>query len=150
MIEYFTSNVWLIWILISVLCLLIELTSGDLYILCFAIGSLFAALTAALGMHWTVQVLVLVITSLLSIFFLRPVALRWLHKNDSDRKSNAEAIIGRTGIVSEDIPANGFGRVALDGDDWKAQTADGQPLSKGTKVTIVELDSIIITVQEAN
>ena len=150
MIEYFTSNVWLIWLLVSLLCMVAELTSGDLYILCFAIGSLGAALAAALGLNWVGQILVLVICSLLCIFFFRPVALRWLHRNDSDRQSNADAIIGRIGTVSETIDANGYGRVALDGDDWKAISSDGQTIEKGERVKILQRESIIITVERDN
>ena len=147
MIAYFTANVWLIWVLISVLCLLIELTAGDLDLLCVAIGGLCAAVASALGANWVVQILVLVVCSLLCILFLRPVALRWLHKNDVDAVSNADAILGRTGTVSETIEANGYGRVALDGDDWKAQAADAQQIAQGEKVKIVGRESIIVTVE---
>ena len=61
--------------------------------------------------------------------------------------SDADAIIGRIGRVSEDIEENGFGRVALDGDDWKAATSDGRALPAGTRVKIVDRESIIITVE---
>ena len=39
MIEFFTSNLWLIWVIISIVCLILELSSGDFFILCFAIGA---------------------------------------------------------------------------------------------------------------
>ena len=60
--------------------------------------------------------------------------------------SNADAIMGRMAMVSQDIPANGYGRVALDGDDWKATAKES--LSKGEKVIIVDRDSIILTVEK--
>ena len=43
MIEFFSTNVWLIWVIISIICLILELSSGDFFILCFAIGSAVAA-----------------------------------------------------------------------------------------------------------
>ncbi len=147
MIEYLTQHVWLIWILISVICLMLELGSGDLFILCFAIGALGASLTAALGMGLIPQLIVMALCSLLSIYFIRPVALRYLHRNDEDRVSNADAILGRTGIVSEAIEAKGFGRVAIDGDDWKAVSVDGSRIEAGEHVKVVGRDSIIITVE---
>ena len=33
MIEYFSAHLWQLWLLVSLLCLIIELTSGDLYVL---------------------------------------------------------------------------------------------------------------------
>lgn len=148
MITFFTANIWLIWLLVSLLCLMIELTSGDLYLLCFAIGGLCASLATALGADWVVQVIVFAVSSLLCLFFVRPTALRWLHKGEDNRLSNADAIIGRTGVVSEDIPANGYGRVALDGDDWKAESEDGQPVDKGEQVKITGRESIILKVMK--
>lgn len=43
MIDYFAQNLWLGWLLISLLCLLLELTNGDFFIVCFAVGGLFAS-----------------------------------------------------------------------------------------------------------
>ncbi len=144
MIEFFTQHVWLIWILISVLGLIIELGSGDLFILCFSIGALAASLTAALGLGIIPQLIAMALCALLSIYFIRPMALRYLHRNDPDRVSNADALIGREGRVSETI---GTGRVAIDGDDWKAVSADGMAIKKGDKVKVVGRESIIITVE---
>lgn len=148
MIDYLLQNVWLLWILISVICLILELGSGDLFILCFAIGALGASLTAALGMGVIPQLIAMAICSLLSIYFIRPVALRYLHRNDEDRVSNADALLGRTGTVSQTIAENGYGRVAIDGDDWKAVAAGGQRIEKGVKVKVIDRDSIIITVEK--
>lgn len=39
MIEYFSQNLWQVWAIIAVLCLILELFSGDFFILCFAIGA---------------------------------------------------------------------------------------------------------------
>ena len=150
MIEFFTQHVWLIWILISVLGLIIELGSGDLFILCFSIGALAASLTAALGLGIVPQLIAMTLCSLLSIYFIRPMALRYLHRNDPDRVSNADALIGREGRVSEAIAEGGSGRVAIDGDDWKAVSVDGSKIDKGEKVEIVSRDSIILTVKQIN
>ena len=148
MIEFFTQNVWLIWILVSVLCLILELGSGDLFLLCIAIGALGGSFTAALGLGIIPQLISVALCSLLSIYFIRPVALRYLHRNDENRVSNADAIIGRTGKVSQKIEKGGFGRVAIDGDDWKAVAFDGEEIPKDATVKVVARESIIITVEK--
>ena len=51
--------------------------------------------------------------------------------------------------TSETIEAEGYGRVAIDGDDWKAVSANGGRIEKGDNVKVVGRDSIIITVEPA-
>jgi membrane protein implicated in regulation of membrane protease activity len=54
-------------------------------------------------------------------------------------------------VVSERIDGEQHtGRVAIDGDDWKAVSEDGAVIEKGTNVEIVKLDSIIVTVRKCN
>ena len=50
--------------------------------------------------------------------------------------------------VAKKIEENGFGRVKIDGDDWKAQTSDGSAVEVGTKVKIEAFESIILTVKK--
>ncbi len=147
MIEYFASNMWQMWVIIAVICLILELMNGDFFIMCFAIGGVCSSIAAAVGGNIYVQLAVFAITSVLSLFFVRPAALRYLHKNEDTRVSNADALIGQTGRVSEPIVADGFGRVAIDGDDWKALSVDGQPIEKDARVRVVSRESIIITVE---
>lgn len=149
MIQYFLENLWLAWLLVSLLCLVLELTNGDFFIMCFAIGGVVAAIVSAFSDSFTLQVIVFAVVSALSIFFVRPFALKYLHKNKDNRVSNADAIIGRIGKVTESIAANGHGRVKVDGDSWKAVTANNLAIEEGTTVRIVALNSIIVTVERA-
>ena len=147
MIEYLTSNLWLIWIIISILCLILELSSGDFFLLCFAIGAAVGAIVAGCGLSLTWQIIIFALVSALSLLLVRPALIRKLHKPQKVRLSNAEAMIGREGRVTEEIEANGYGRVAIDGDDWKARSIDGSAIVNGTRVRVVKMDSIIISVE---
>ncbi|MBR1932555.1 MAG: NfeD family protein [Prevotella sp.] len=146
MIEYLSANLWQMWAVLAVLGLLLELSSGDFFIMCFAIGACGAALVSPfVGFYW--QLAVFAVVTAFSIFQVRPFALRYLHRGEENRVSNADAIIGQTGRVSQTIPAGGFGRVALSGDDWKAVATDAEELPVGTAVRVVGRESIIITVE---
>lgn len=145
-IDYFMQHLWQLWVLISLACLILELTNGDFFIMCFAIGGVFSAIAAALGFGGIVQVIVFALFTVLSLMFVRPVALRYLHRGEDKRVSNADALLGRIGVVSEAVKEGGYGRVAIDGDDWKAVSADGMAIEKGDKVKVVGRESIIITV----
>lgn len=147
MIDFFTSNLWLIWVIISILCLILELSSGDFFILCFAIGAAVSAIVAGCGANLTWQIVLFAVVSALSLLLVRPALIRKLHKPQRERLSNAEAMIGQEGRVSENIEAGGYGRVAIDGDDWKARSADGSAIDKDVRVRVVKMDSIILTVE---
>ena len=127
---------------------MLELTNGDFFIICFAIGGVVAdVLFRRFSDSYALQVIAFAVVSALSIFFIRPFALKYLNKNKDIRLSNADAIIGRTGKVTEPITPNGYGRVEIDGDSWKATSVGGVAIAEGTRVSVVSLDSIIITVK---
>ena len=148
MTDYLYEHLWQVWAVISILCLILELSSGDFFIICFSIGAVFSIIASFLGLGFYWQLFVFAVFSLLSIFFVRPVALRYLHKNESHRKSNADALIGRTGRVTETIPAGNNGYVQIDGDQWKAISQSDVDIPAGTTVRVVHRESTIITVEQ--
>ncbi|MDD7462738.1 MAG: NfeD family protein [Prevotellaceae bacterium] len=144
--DFLFFDLWILWLIVSLLCLIIELLSGTLYILCLAIGSLIACLSSFLGIPFEWQILVFALASLASVFLIRPLALSFLHRGEDKRKSNVDALIGKQGVVIETIEQDGSGYIKVDGDEWKAVSIDGLDIPKGTKVQIVRMDSIIATV----
>lgn len=147
MIDYLITNMWLLWLIISLVCLIIELSSGDLYLLCFSIGALIAMGAEVCGAPMWLQVLVLAIASVLCLLFVRPKLIKRLH-NKEERKSNADALIGRTGKVITDIPAGGhFGYVKISGDEWRCVSESGEAIPVDTIVTVVKQESIVLTVK---
>lgn len=148
MLSYFAEHLWQVWLIVSFLCLIIELTNGDFFIFCFAVGGVGGLMTSLVTDSLTAQIIVFAIVSVLSIFFIRPIMLKYFHRKDSDRKSNAEALIGRIGKVTDPIAEAGYGYVQIDGDSWKAHTTDGHAIAAGQKVEVLKMDSIILTVKE--
>lgn len=150
MIQYFSENIWLFWLAISAICLILELSSGDFYITCFALGGLAAMAFSFVSIPFWLQVVVFALCSVFSIWLVRPRLLACLHAGGEERPSNADALMGREGKVSEAIQAGGFGRVQIDGDDWKADSAGGVAIGQGRKVRVVGRESIILTVEPAD
>ena len=146
MIEYLAQHLWQMWAVVAVICLILELTAGDFFIICFSIGSVFAAITAALGGGIYLQLLMFAVFTLISLFWVRPFAQRYLHKGEDNRVSNADALMGRQGRVVETVKADGFGRVQIDGDIWKAVTNEPADIPEGRNVRVVGRESTIITV----
>lgn len=146
MMDYILSNMWQMWVAFAIVCLILELTAGDFFILCFSVGAVFAAISAAIGLNGYVQLVVFALFTLISLFWVRPFAKRYLHKGEDARVSNADALIGRQGRVVETVKAGGYGRVQIDGDIWKAITSSETDIPEGKNVTVIGRESTIITV----
>ena len=146
MIDYLIANMWQVWAVVAIVCLILELSSGDFFIICFSIGAVFALISAVLGLSIYWQVFIFALFTLLSVLFVRPVALRYLHKNDPNKLSNADALMGRTGRVTEEIKAGASGYVQIDGDLWKA--VSNSDIAVGSTVRVIGRESTILTVKQ--
>lgn len=148
MIDYISQNLWLIWTVVTFVCMILELSSGDFYVTCFAIGALVSIVTALVGLPFWAQVVVWAVCSILSIRLIRPHLVHLISRGADHRRSNADALTGQIGEVTQCIVKGDYGRVKLDGDDWKAEaptaTAD---IQLGTKVRVVGRESIILQVE---
>lgn len=150
MIAYLLQHVWQIWAIVAVVCLILELMAGDLFIICFSFGAVAAAIVAGLGLNGYFQLAAFSVFTLVCLFWVRPFAKRYLHKGEDSRVSNADALMGRQGRVVETVKADSFGRVQIDGDIWKAVTKAGADIPEGTNVKVVGRESTIITVETLN
>jgi len=148
MVEYFMNNLWLAWLVISIVCIIIEVTSFDFFVTCFAIGALGAMCGALVGLPFWMQILVWAVISLLSILFIRPVLTKRIHASADRRISNADALIGKEGRVIDAIEADGHGYVKIDGDEWRSVSSDHSRIDVGSRVRVVSRDSIILTVSK--
>ena len=147
MIDYISQHVWQLWVVIAVVCLILESMAGDFFIICFAIGAVFAAIVSAFDGGIWLQLSAFAVFTLISLFWVRPFAQRYLHKGEDSRVSNADALLGRQGKVVETVKAGGYGRVQIDGDIWKAVTLGEVDIPEGSNVTVIDRASTIITVE---
>ncbi len=149
MLEYLSANLWQMWTLVAVLCLVLELCSGDFVLVCFSVGAGAAALACPFAGFY-IQMTVFVVITIVSLIFLRPFAKRYFHTDGGGRVSNADALIGRIGKVVETIEAGGYGRVSIDGDIWKTQSDEKEDINIGEKVVVVDRKSTILKVEKTS
>ena len=147
MLAYILENMWQVWAVVAVICLILELMAGDFFIICFSIGAVGGLLTALLSDSLYLQLFAFAVFTVLALVYVRPFAKRYLHKGEDSRVSNADALMGRQGRVVETVKAGGFGRVQIDGDIWKAVTNENQSIPTGTNVYVIGRESTIITVE---
>lgn len=141
---------WHIWVIVALFFIIVEIFTSGFAVACFSIGALPAAIGAACGCSLIWQITIFAVFTFIAFAFVRPTILKLFYKSAPGTETNGNALIGRKGRVSADIdPASGKGRVAIDGDDWKAVSEDGSPIEKGASVEVVGVESIIITVKRA-
>jgi len=141
-------ELWHIWVLVALVFFIIEIFTSGFAVACFSIGALGSAVAAACGLSLLWQLVIFAILSIIALVTVRPLVVKLFFKKDEEYKTNGNALIGRHGRVSETIdPATGKGRVAIDGDDWKAVSADGTVIEKGAQVEVISIESVIITVK---
>jgi membrane protein implicated in regulation of membrane protease activity len=106
----------------------------------------FAALGAYLGLSVLWQLLIFSVVSFVAFVFIRPFVVKFLLKKKDEVLTNADAIVGRQAVVTEEInPDKNTGRVKIDGDDWKAEASE--VIAVGEKVEVISRDSIILKVK---
>ena len=137
-------EIWLYWIIAALILFIVELFTAGFAVICLSIGA-GAACDASLGM----QFLTFAIVTIIALAGVRPLLKRAFYKGGEKVATNASAMIGKRGVVCEEVDGDlEGGRVMIEGVDWRAITADGETLTKGTKVEVVAIDSVVLTVKK--
>lgn len=138
-----------IWLGIAIVLALFEAFTVQLVAIWFALGALVAILPAALGAPVPVQILVFVLVAGLTMVFTRPFLQRVLKVHR--QPTNADAVIGQTGIVLEELdPLEGTGRVRAGGLDWSARAESRQRIPAGAEVKVLRIEGVKLIVELAD
>lgn len=138
---------WHVWAILALLMLIAEIFVPGFFLFCLGIGALGASAAAAMGFGAAVQLVVFSILSLIAFFTIRPLMMKRLWKG-GDHKTNTDALIGRKARVTQEFePGLRLGRVAVDGDDWRAECTTDRPLHTGDIVRIIRVDSNTLVVE---
>jgi membrane protein implicated in regulation of membrane protease activity len=136
-----TQYAWIAWLVVILLCVIIELLTLEFTFLMVAAGSLGGLGADLLGAPWWLQILVALVLSVLLILTIRPLLLRVMHRGADPTQSNIDALLGMAGRVVLPVGELG-GQVRLaNGETWTAQLAPGTtgPLGDGTVVTVARI-----------
>ncbi|HEX3732906.1 MAG TPA: NfeD family protein [Mycobacteriales bacterium] len=130
-------DAWMIWLIAAVVLLIAELFSLDLVLAMFSTGALAAAISAASNVELVMQSLVFAGVSILTLVFVRPLALKLLRNTPDPAKTGLEALTGSIATVLKRVDEGG-GLVKLRGEEWSAQSYEpGEVFEPGDKVRVV-------------
>jgi membrane protein implicated in regulation of membrane protease activity len=140
------------WLVIAIAFFILEILTPGFVIMWFGVGALVASLLDLTGIHnLYVQVIVFAIVSILLVYSSRTIFKNFFIKNSpgNDIKTNVDALIGKIGIVYEDIDNHqSTGRIMVLSQDWLARTADDSLITKNEKVKVIKTDGIKLIVEK--
>jgi membrane protein implicated in regulation of membrane protease activity len=137
---------WIIWLTIAVVLIICEIaTSSVFFCLCLSIGSVFAAGASYLFNSNWIEIMVFIIVSILSLYFVRPFFKKMIKKSKTI-ESNVDALIGAEAIVSSKITPFTPGFVKVSGEIWRAES--NVEILEGDTVKIKKINGTTLTVEK--
>ena len=134
-----------IWLIIAVVCGLIEAGTIALVSVWFVIGAVVSFFMALIFTESILlQIFVFILFSILSLVFIRPVAKKYVDKYT--RGGNINSKVDKTGVVVQEIKKDEKGRVKIGDVEWLA--VSNEDISEGTKVRITNVDGNTLCVEK--
>lgn len=134
-----------IWLILMVLCLIVEASSVALVSLWFAAGCLVAMIASCLNGPVWLQVALFFAVSGILLAALRPLARRFLTPKLT--KTNVDSVIGSTGRVTVAVDnIEAVGQVKLGAMVWTARSTSGDPIPEGTLVRVDRIEGVKVFV----
>lgn len=136
-----------IWFLIGLVFLLAEFVVPGLIIVFFGIGCWVTSLSLIFlpELSFNYQLIIFLLSSVLSLGLLRRSLKKWLNKKNNDTDDGLEEYINKHCMVESDIVPDLGGKVSFKGALWDANS--DTEIKKGETVVIKKIDGIHLIVE---
>ncbi len=137
-------DIWMIWIIAGILCMIIEIFSHGFLFMSFGISAILIGILAAiLILSNTFQVILFLIIAVLVFLFLRKNSGKMIKVEE---QAAFEMPKKRKGVVTKDIPPDGKGYIKADGKELPAMSRNNVTIEKGQLVIITNIsdDGLIV------
>ncbi|MBE5818913.1 MAG: NfeD family protein [Clostridiales bacterium] len=136
-----------LWVALTIIFVIIEACTATLLTSWFAIGSIVAAILAALGAGFGWQVAVFFVVSLTLLFTTRPLLNKYLIKKTA---TNKDTLIGVKAFATQTIDNLAeTGYVKINGVLWAARSSNGDVINENTLVEIIQIQGNKLIVSPA-
>ena len=132
------------WLIIILVFLIIEGMTTNLVTIWFAFGALCAFISSYFTNNIIIELIVFIVFTILSLIFTKPILDKYIKKDTI--KTNIDMIIGKTGIVTEDITPLKCGRVKLQGKSFMA--ISDKEIKKDKNVEVLKIEGVKVIVKE--
>jgi len=129
---------WMIWVGIGIICVIIEIFTPGFFFMSIGVGAIITGLLAGLVTNLPLQILIFAVVTFIIFITTR----KWSKKlfASSAETTNVAALIGKTGVVTKEIPADGRGYVKIGGEEWSAISQNGRQIGKDKKIVVEKVD----------
>ena len=146
MLDCILSNMSIVWVVLMVVFLVVEAATAGLTCIWFAIGSLAALIAALFDAQLWLQIVWFLVISFVTLYFTRPLVKKYV--NSRSQPTNADMVIGKEALVTEDIDnVEATGAVSVGGKVWTARSADGGRIKSGAVVIVLRIDGVKLIVE---
>jgi membrane protein implicated in regulation of membrane protease activity len=139
----------IIWLILFTFFVIFELSSpGFFFFLSLGFGSIGSAMAASFEINLIGQLITFVMVSIGSLFILY-----YYFKNtfkEQTHKTNVYALVGKTGVVIENIEPYKKGTLKINGELWFARSLDNNLIKAGEVVEVVNLQGSHVIVKPTN
>lgn len=143
---------WL-WLISGLVLWIIEIFTSGFVMGLFGTACFIVAPFVGAGVSFTRQLILFGVSTAVLLVGIRPMVVKHLYKHGASQCTNVDALIGKTGVVIEEIdPADAKGRVRIGGEDWRAVTPDESRIEVSARVIVRRIDGckvIVEAVEEA-
>ena len=137
-----------VWLAAAIVMGVVEGATFNLVSVWFAGGAVAAFFTALLGGEFLLQLTLFIVVSAILLACLRPLAKR--RAAVKPVRTNADRIIGMTGIVTEAIDnIRATGAVKVGGVEWTARSEQDAVIEAGSQVKILRISGVKVYVEPA-
>lgn len=125
-----------IWLIIALVCFVLELLTPTFSFLSVTFGALFAWLFSLFTDNLVIQLIVFLVAFAIFFIKLRPL----IYKHSPKAKFNSDSLVGKVEFAATPITVES-GTVRMDGTVWQARCIDEEcTIEKGSKVVINKID----------
>lgn len=141
---------WLLWFLLAIGLFVGEMFTAGFWLACLAVGAAAAGIVGLIpGVGAAVQGIAFAAASIISMAGLRPRLMQYFQLGPgTDLRTGVDALLGKTGTVTERIGPGLSGRVKVEGEDWRGASSDATVIEPGTQVTIIQVDGTTLMVEK--
>jgi len=144
------EKLWLYWIIAGFILMIIEIFTPGFVTFLIGLACLITAIFAWLKVPFYYQLIVFSIITIILTFWVRPYLIKFFFRNHKEDETNVHGLIGKIGIVTEDIDNDlSLGRVKIGGEVWRSVSIDNQKFLVGQKVAIKNIEGNKVVVDLA-
>ncbi len=137
---------WWLWTLLGLFLFIAEIQASGFYLMFFGVGALLVGLLTGLALIETDWVEWLLFSGF-SIGMLALFRGAIAERLSPSGQPKIDSLVGEAGVVVDDIPVGGVGKVELRGSSWTAYNAGASPLRKSGRCRVERVDGLALWVR---